>query len=66
MMMPIALMFVMYGVWTYLWRIAKIQTRDTDRWDEPYGPIILTASLIAGLFIQFFLTVRLRDSHELN
>lgn len=57
LMMPVALMFVCYALWTYLWRSNKIKTRDVNRWDDPYGPVILTSSLILALVIQFILTV---------
>lgn len=56
-MMPVALLFVCYALWTYLWRSEKIKTRDANRWDDPYGPVILTLSLIIALLVQFILTV---------
>lgn len=31
LMLPLALCFVVYAVWTYLWRSERINTRDVER-----------------------------------
>ena len=54
-LLPLALLFVIYACWTYLWRAEKIRTRDTNRWDDPFGPPLLTLCLIVALVVQFFL-----------
>ena len=53
-LLPISLIFIMYAVWTYLWRAEKIRTRDTNRWDDPVGPAFLALVLLAALSCQFF------------
>ena len=53
-LLPISLIFIIYAVWTYLWRAEKIRTRDTNRWDDPVGPAFLALVLIAALSCQFF------------
>jgi uncharacterized membrane protein YidH (DUF202 family) len=54
-LMPIALMFVGYALRTYLVRSEKIKSRDANRWDDPYGPVILTSCLVIALLVQFCL-----------
>lgn len=56
-LMPIALLFVAYALRTYLVRSEKIKTRDANRWDDPYGPVILTSCLVLALVVQFCLKV---------
>eukprot|EP01041_Mallomonas_annulata_P011239 gene11239-23500_t len=53
MILPIALAFIVYAVTTYLWRMEKIRLRESERWDDPYGPVILTLVVILALVIQF-------------
>lgn len=57
LLMPLALLFVVYALRTYLVRSRKINTRDTERWDDPYGPVILASILIVALLVQFFFKV---------
>jgi hypothetical protein len=47
----------MYGLKQLRKRQAKIRGRSDERWDDPYGPVVLTAGLIFGLLIQFIITV---------
>eukprot|EP00598_Pedospumella_elongata_P002752 CAMPEP_0184973280 /NCGR_PEP_ID=MMETSP1098-20130426/5134_1 /TAXON_ID=89044 /ORGANISM="Spumella elongata, Strain CCAP 955/1" /LENGTH=726 /DNA_ID=CAMNT_0027495727 /DNA_START=49 /DNA_END=2229 /DNA_ORIENTATION=+ len=54
LMMPLSLCFIVYAVRTYLWRSDKINTRDVERWDDPFGPLILTFLLILAMSIQFY------------
>jgi hypothetical protein len=56
-LLPLSLLFVIYAVWTYLWRSEKIRTRDVSRWDDPVGPVLLTVLLIVALTVQFTLKV---------
>jgi uncharacterized membrane protein YidH (DUF202 family) len=54
-LLPLALLFIGYALWTYLWRAEKIRTRDTNRWDDPVGPMLLGLVLIIALSSQFYL-----------
>lgn len=56
-LLPIALIFVVYPLNTFVWRNNKIRNRDTSRWDDPVGPVIITVLLIIALSIQFFMKV---------
>lgn len=57
LLLPIALIFTIYPVWTYLWRSNKIRNRDLNRWDDPYGPILITCLLIVALVVEFSLKI---------
>ena len=57
MMLPLSLLFVVYALATFLWRSNMMKTRETARWDDPFGPILLTILLIFALTIQFFMKV---------
>ena len=59
MMLPIALLFIVYAITTFLWRMDKIVTREADRWDDPYGPVLLTVVVILALVTQLVIKVRL-------
>jgi hypothetical protein len=59
LMMPLALCFVVYAVRTYLWRSERISTRDVERWDDPFGPLILASLLILAMLVQFYFKVGL-------
>ena len=59
MMLPISLVFIFYALRTYLVRSTKIKTRDAERWDDPYGPVLLTLMVILVLVVQF--TVKVVD-----
>jgi len=53
MILPVALMFIVYAVFTYLWRLERIKEREAERWDDPYGPVLLTVIVIIALITQF-------------
>lgn len=53
-MLPVSFVFVLYALNTYLWRRELIQNRDSSRWDDPIGPVVLTLLLILALMMQFF------------
>lgn len=57
LMMPLSLCFIVYAVRTYLWRSEKINTRDVERWDDPFGPLILTSLLMLAMTIQFYFKI---------
>lgn len=54
-MLPVALIFVLYAIVTYVWRARLIRSRSSERWDDPFGPVFLTAILIVALTAQFLL-----------
>lgn len=62
LMLPVSLAFIIYATVIYLWRSDMIRTRDTSRWDDPYGPVILTVGLIIALIGEFIM--RLLDIME--
>jgi len=57
-LLPIALGFNIYALRTFLWRSRKIKLRTPHRWDDPYGPVILTFSFIIAILVFFFLLVK--------
>jgi uncharacterized membrane protein YidH (DUF202 family) len=57
MLLPISLIFIAYATVTYLWRSAKIRAREAERWDDPYGPVLITLMLIFALVAQFTIKV---------
>ena len=57
-LLPIALIFVYYGLRTFLWRRELIQNRADRRWDDPTGPILLTSLLILSLSVMFVLKLQ--------
>ena len=57
MMLPLSLLFVVYALATFLWRSNMMKNRETARWDDPFGTILLTVLLIFALTIQFFMKV---------
>lgn len=63
-MMPISLLFIFYALRIYLIRAEKIRTRDSDRWDDPFGPVILTAVLTMALLTLFILKVSFLISNK--
>lgn len=57
MLLPVSLLFIGYALSTFLWRSEMIKTRNASRWDDPYGPIILTVMLILVLTTQFVMKI---------
>eukprot|EP01038_Epipyxis_sp_PR26KG_P008677 gene8677-11725_t len=64
-LLPLSLLFIGYALWTFLWRSDKIRTRDVNRWDDPFGPVLLTVLLILALVIQFVIKVIDVSNHGL-
>lgn len=78
-LLPVAVLFIVYALRTYLSRSEKIKTRDAERyifaiigfididgsygmiqffrWDDPFGPVLLTMLLIFALAAEFVLKV---------
>ena len=57
MLLPVALIFTVYAVWTFSWRNDMIVHRDAARWDDPLGPVLLTVLLIFAMSVQFMVTL---------
>lgn len=55
--LPISLLFILYALWTFLWRSDLIKRRDVSRWDDPFGPVFLTSLLILVLSGQFLFKI---------
>ena len=53
LMLPLALVFIVYALFTFHWRDSKISMRQAVRWDDPYGPVIVGVSVILSLCIYF-------------
>eukprot|EP00605_Chrysophyceae_sp_TOSAG23-4_P000702 GSChrysophyteH1.ASY1.ANO1.786.1 assembled CDS len=58
LLMPIALLFIIYALSTFLWRMEQIKSRADERWDDPLGPVLLTSMLILALVTQYVLKLR--------
>lgn len=56
--LPLALLIIGYGLRQFYWRNDLIRARSSARWDDVYGPVVLTSFLIAGLLAQFVLTIK--------
>ena len=52
-LMPVSFVFVLYALNTFLWRSDLIRNRNSARWDDPLGPVVLTLLLIIALVSQF-------------
>jgi len=51
-LLPIALLFDMYALRTYIWRGDQIRSKRSSSWGDPNGPIYITLALIAVLVAQ--------------
>jgi uncharacterized membrane protein YidH (DUF202 family) len=56
-LLPLALGFNLYAVRTFLWRVRRIKRRVPYRWDDPYGPVVLTFFMVLAMVMYFFLAV---------
>ena len=57
LLLPVGLIFIVYPLTIYVWRNSQIRGRDASRWDDPWGPLVITVLLIFALCIQFGLKV---------
>jgi hypothetical protein len=57
LLLPVALIFIVYPLSIYVWRNDQIRGREASRWDDPWGPVVITVLLIFALCIQFGLKV---------
>lgn len=52
-LLPISLMFCIYGLHTFLWRSDRIKNRIPSRWDDPIGPLFLGGIVALVLIFNF-------------
>jgi uncharacterized membrane protein YidH (DUF202 family) len=52
----VAVMFMGYSTGIYYWRLNKIRTAGSGRYDDPYGPAVLSLVLIIALTVSFSTT----------
>eukprot|EP00961_Rhodomonas_salina_P294012 3934200-Rhodomonas_salina.1 len=66
-LVPVALTFMLYSLWLYHWRLGKIIARDGSRFDDPYGPGLLTLVLsLAMIAIVAVLWLQPGAAQEIN
>lgn len=52
-LMPVALMFLVYALYLYLWRDALICAKDPGPYYATMGPIYLTAAFVAAVALNY-------------
>jgi uncharacterized membrane protein YidH (DUF202 family) len=64
---PVPCLFIMYALWTYLWRAARIARREPSaRYDDRYGPTCLVLLLLAVVVTSITLALGQVDWHTAN
>jgi hypothetical protein len=53
-LLPVALGFCLYALYTFLWRLDQIRARIPARWDDPFGPLVLGGTIAFILVMNFF------------
>lgn len=53
---PVALLLILYALFVYRSRSAQIARRETVRFDDQKGPVVLTIVLVAVLLVSYILT----------
>lgn len=54
---PMALVLMIYALLIYRKRSIQILRRETVRYDDPYGPVILTILLVIVLFLAYIISI---------
>ncbi len=54
-MLPLSILFAFYATWQFIWRAKRIHDRIVDRWDDPYGPLVLGSALALTLSVAWFI-----------
>ncbi len=57
-MAPVALAFMLYALWMYRRRSAQMLQRQAVRYDDQWGPVLLTVTLIAVLVTAYVLAIK--------
>lgn len=56
-LLPICALFACYALHILRWRATLIKTRENSRWDNPWGPILLSGTLAIALSALFAIKV---------
>ncbi|CAG8542448.1 11378_t:CDS:2 [Ambispora leptoticha] len=51
----VALMIMMYALWTYHWRARRIRNKEPGPYDDRVGPTILCGALLIAVIVNFWL-----------
>ncbi len=54
-MLPLSILFSSYATWQFIWRTKRIHDRIVDRWDDPFGPLVLGSALVITLAFTWFI-----------
>ncbi len=54
-MLPLSILFAFYATCQFIWRTKRIHDRIVDRWDDPFGPLVLGSALVITLVIAWFM-----------
>lgn len=57
-MAPVAMTFMLYALYMYRKRSSQILRRESVRFDDQRGPIIMVAMLVTVLVVAYVLTVQ--------
>jgi hypothetical protein len=57
-MAPVAMALMLYALCMYRTRSAQILRRETARYDDQRGPLLLTAALLVVLVVAYVLAIR--------
>eukprot|EP00123_Amoebidium_parasiticum_P018195 comp24129_c1_seq2/m.43811 comp24129_c1_seq2/g.43811 ORF comp24129_c1_seq2/g.43811 comp24129_c1_seq2/m.43811 type:complete len:676 (-) comp24129_c1_seq2:233-2260(-) len=52
-LIPVAIMFLVYALYTYFWRDRKIKTRDPEPYNTIVGPIAITCVFLGAMVINY-------------
>jgi len=55
---PVPCLFIIYALWTYMWRAARIARREPSaRYDDRFGPVVLVLLLLSVVITSIALTL---------
>ncbi|CZS92318.1 probable negative regulator of cdc42 [Rhynchosporium agropyri] len=53
----VAMLTMVYAVWTYHWRAASIRVKSQTGFDDKIGPTLLAAALLVAISVNFVLRI---------